>query len=416
MGATATVATPSDARSAPDRVSAKNPPAGGQKTGSTGALLGNNANNLATAGQRHDQRQDARIRRWDARAVLWALSNLDRCRKCGRITVTESGLVGVRANGASVGYSGLATCGSVWACPVCNSKIQAVRRLEVGTAAATVLGNGGAVLFGTFTLRHTAAVRLDPLWRSLRYAWEGVLRDGTVRRTLAALGHIGYVLTCEITDGENGWHPHLHALLCFDRRLLAVEIERLSAALIKAWCRAASRDGLDALEHVQDVRPVTGSNLAEKLSDYLTKSTFDASGVAWEMTSTQTKGVGAVGKTRPVWELLHEVIRTGDADALDRWHEYERASKGKRSLTWSKGLRTWVGLRTEATDDVIVSTAVGTAEDTGLVIHPEGWAAIVRRPTLGAQLLGVVGPEGNWAAGAAFLDQHRIEYSRVGGR
>src|SRR4051794_7946849 len=116
------------------------------------------------------------------RSTNWAESSLDRCRKCGRVTVTESGLVGVRANGTSVGYAGLATCGSVWVCPVCNSKIAAVRRTEIGTAAATVLGNGGTVLFATLTLRHSSAVRLDPLWRSLRYCWQAATARGTFAR------------------------------------------------------------------------------------------------------------------------------------------------------------------------------------------------------------------------------------------
>ncbi|GAA5000348.1 hypothetical protein GCM10023317_32170 [Actinopolymorpha pittospori] len=30
---------------------------------------------------------------------------------------------------------------------------------------------------------------------------------------------------------------------------------------------------------------------------------------------------------------------TGDADALDVWHEYEKATLGKRSLSWSQGIR-----------------------------------------------------------------------------
>lgn len=375
--------------------------------------LGNNANNYPTAGQRHDPQADPRIERWEARAVQWNESSLPRCRKCGRVTVAPSGLVGVRANGVAVGYAGLSTCASVWACPVCNSKIQAVRRVEIGTTVATVLGHGGTVLLATMTLRHTRALRLDPLWRSLRYCWQAATARGTVARRLAALGSLGYVATTEVTYGGSGWHPHLHVLLCFPDRLAPAAVDALRQALVGAWCRAAERDGLDALEHVQDLRRVTAATMSDALGDYLSKSTYDAAGAAWEMTSTQTKtSTRATGSVTP-WQLLKRVHRDGDADALDLWHEWESASHGKRSLTWGRGLRAWVGLHAEATDDEVAAAVVGTADETGLVITD--WSCIVRRPSIGARLLGLVGPGGDWSAGAAYLREVGVPFERVRG-
>ena len=66
---------------------------------------------------------------------LRRLSTLKRVRKCGYCTAgAEGGGPGLRltANpkgGNIAGFSGLATCGSVWACPVCSAKI-ATRRAE----------------------------------------------------------------------------------------------------------------------------------------------------------------------------------------------------------------------------------------------------------------------------------------------
>src|SRR5665647_3806805 len=134
-----------------------------------GGSLENNANRVAPAGQGLDHRAE----RWAARGVLWTESSLKRCQKCGRVTITPDGSVQVRANGAAVGFAGLASCGSVWVCPVCNARVQAVRRLEVGVALVQVLDGGGAA-FGAYTVRHHLGSRLDPLWRGLSASWAAV--------------------------------------------------------------------------------------------------------------------------------------------------------------------------------------------------------------------------------------------------
>ena len=49
-------------------------------------------------------------------------------------------------------YKGLKICGSVWACPLCASKVQERRRQEVAQAIgwATELGKGCAMVSYTF--------------------------------------------------------------------------------------------------------------------------------------------------------------------------------------------------------------------------------------------------------------------------
>src|SRR5699024_9970044 len=83
---------------------------------------------------------EARTARWQALGILWDMSTLERVRKCGRVPVLPGGCVGVRKKvrkkSEAVGYAGLATCGSVWACPRCSAKIMAVRRLELGALIA----------------------------------------------------------------------------------------------------------------------------------------------------------------------------------------------------------------------------------------------------------------------------------------
>lgn len=351
---------------------------------------------------------DYRAERWAARGVLWEYSTLDRVRSCGRWSIRPDGTVGVRANGAAVGYAGLATCGSVWADPVCNARIQAVRRLEVGAALAFVLGNGGGAAFGAYTLRHHIGSDLDTLWRSLSRCWEAVTRDKTVRNLRASLRLVGTLRAAEVTYGKHGWHPHLHPVHLFERPVSDDAVAALHAAQFRAWHAAARRLGLDAPSAAaQHLHAVSGERADREVGDYFTKASYQPTteAVGWEMTSTQTKARTRSGGLTP-WELLREVYVNGDADALDLWHAWERASKGKRALTWTRGLRARVGLDVEASDEEIAATEVGTEVDTGFVI--EDWGPVRARPELGARLLGVIGPRGDWAAGRAFCAQHSI--------
>lgn len=370
-----------------------------------GAPLENIANNLAIPGKTGD---DYRIHRWGARGFLWHESTLKRVRMCGRYAITKSGEVQVRANGHSVGFAGLASCGSIWACPVCNAKIQAVRRLEVGLAITTVQGQGGSAAFGAYTLRHHKGQRLDDLWRALSYCWEAVARDRGVKEMRKRLGYIGTIRAVECTHGGHGWHPHLHPVHLFDRQLTADEVTELEAAEFRAWAAAAKRRGLESPSILAQHLHLVSGDAGEILGDYFTKTTYQpgAKSVGYEMTSTQTKTRTRAADSRTPWEVLAELRDWGLADDLELWEEWEKASKGKRALTWSRGLRARVGLDVEATDEEIAETEVGSEADTGFIITD--WAPIRANPRLGAALLSQIGTGKNWEAGRAFCRDNGI--------
>jgi hypothetical protein len=374
--------------------------------------LENTANNSATAGHSVAV-SDYRAVRWEARGLLWAESSIKRVRKCGRYSVLPDGSVGVRSNGQAVGYAGLASCGSVWACPVCNAKVQAVRRLEVGTLLALATVNGSAA-FGAYTLRHYAGQDLDVLWRALSKCWAAVGRDGSVKRLRARLGWIGYVRATECTIGACGWHPHVHPLHLFAGQVTTAQVDALHAVEFRAWQAAALRLGLSApLEDAQHLHLVLG-DAGEALGDYFTKATYAgarASSVGWEMTSTQTKSRTRASDSRTPWEVLGD-IAGGDADSLDLWHAWEAASKGKKALTYSRGLRERFGLLQEATDEEIAEAEVGSQADTGFIVTD--WAPVRARPVLGAQLLAAVGTELRWGDGRRFCRANGIDFREVG--
>ncbi|HGP1317043.1 TPA: hypothetical protein ACLF3A_006470 [Pseudomonas aeruginosa] len=60
-------------------------------------------------------------------------------------------------------YRGIATCGSVWACPVCASVIQERRRLELEHLVQWAEDQGLQAIMVTFTFPHTGFDTLSEL-------------------------------------------------------------------------------------------------------------------------------------------------------------------------------------------------------------------------------------------------------------
>jgi hypothetical protein len=62
-------------------------------------------------------------------------------------------------------YAGLQTCGSVWVCPVCSSKISPRRGAEIASAMASHKAVGGCVNMLTLTCPHQSGDNLADLLR-----------------------------------------------------------------------------------------------------------------------------------------------------------------------------------------------------------------------------------------------------------
>ena len=77
-------------------------------------------------------------------------------------------------------------------------------------------------------------------------------------------------------------------------------------------------------------------------------------------------------------------MTSGDSDDLIVWREYERATKGRQAITWSKGLRQLLAV-TERTDEEIAAEEIGG--DDLAVIRSDDWRRIVRIPGLPSLIL-----------------------------
>lgn len=371
-----------------------------------GAPLENYANNSSPS---------PRNRRYTLRSSLWALSSLQRLKSCGRHVRTGSGKVGVRMSpGLGAGFSGLVSCGSVWCCPVCSSKVSARRCVEIGCVVAQALAEGLSVVMLTVTLRHDRGQKLAPLWDALATCWKRATGGKSWTLAVDRFGVVGYVKAVEVTHGGNGWHPHVHAVLICRAGLTDREIEELCSGLWQRWASAARSQGLASpLMHASEWHRVSADGSAgTSIGDYLAKGVMAAGSIGMELTQTQSKIARSVHSTRSLWDVCTAAVTNGEAADVRTWMEWERASKGRRQIAWTKGLRERFALAPEVDDETIAAEEVGTEGDTVCWITRAGWSSMVRRPELIPVVLDVL-EAGGWPALESLLTENGIGYERI---
>lgn len=340
------------------------------------------------------------------------------------------GGVTVKATGKGVnrraGYGNLQLCGSVWSCPVCSAKINTVRAADIAAAvsawhapvfgpqpaAGPTLHRGGRIVLVTLTMRHKKGQELEDLWsRGVSAGWHAVtagkawvndqndcgvyvsrvVKTGKRAGQTVWQNRIGYARVVETTHGANGWHVHIHALLFVKQDITPLEVEALGGSIFSRWSASLVSEGFGAptLQNGVDVK-LLGPEVrdAQRIAEYFSKNTFagqkKASNVAFEVSG----GLGkwARGSNRTPFQILENLCSgeeyAGFESDLGRWWAWEKASKGKRQLTWSPWLRPYLRLGVELSDEEIAESELGG--DVVLELRPEQFDAVV---TAGAHLL-----------------------------
>lgn len=319
--------------------------------------------NIASSSSASREKADRRGVRYRLRKALWRESSLERVRNCGRLP--RSAGVGLRLGNGAAGFSGLETCGSVWACPVCAAKIAARRAEELREVLAWATANGHTVALFTVTMRHHMGQKLADLWDAETKAWQAVTSGRRWVRDRDSYGVLGFVRAFEVTYGVNGWHPHLHVILVLEGAVASGDVATLGHSMFSRWKAQLHREGYDvsANNGGLDIKTTAGSVDVE-LSRYLAKS------LAMEVTHGHAK-TGKNGGLTP-FQIAQAVFDTGDADLLARWHEWEEVSKGRRQITWSRHLRQLAALDAEQSDEDVAAEDLGD-EDLVLIDSADWW-------------------------------------------
>lgn len=210
----------------------------------------------------------------------------------------------------------------------------------------------------TLTQRHTAGDRLADEWNALSPAWQSVIGTKLWKAEKTEHGVIGFLKVVEVTHGQHGWHPHIHVLLFIDSGtrspVTADDLARWRSRIIARWSRSLVRHGRSpVLDRAQDFKLITDPDAA--FAAYFAKQTDRplADAVAHEFSQSASKNSRSASGGRTPWEILDGAIAAVPRDR-QLWHEFEHASRGRRQMAWSKGLRDHLGLGEDLTDEEIL--------------------------------------------------------------
>lgn len=320
--------------------------------------------------------EDARSRRFRLRRIAGAiLGEEHRTTACGSKPCAK--LVTVQKMGdRKAGYTGIYTCGSIWCCPVCASKISAKRSGEVAELVKAHAKAGQASFMATLTVRHGLGDNCEALRKTISKAWHNLMRSGSMRLIRDRYNIVGYVRALEITHGKHGWHPHLHVL--FLAQDMSVESQTACGdAIFKRWQHGLKKLEIEACRKGYDFQRATNPDAA---AEYVAK---------WGAGTEIAKGSEKLGKAgRSPWQLLDD-YNSGDEWAGKLYGEYAAAFKGARHLTYAQKIRELYGLRQEAEDEQLaLDDDLPEYEDGGVVYRIDLglWGRIVKA-RISAQVL-----------------------------
>lgn len=309
------------------------------------------------------RRESARLLRPLATEVIGA-DGVEHVRpvRPARCSWTLGQTVGVMHDGSRpAGYAGLERCSSIWACPHCSATIRAGRAAEIEEAVTAHQGTGGSVVFFTGTVRHHAG---DALEDSLGYvldSWSRLRRNKSWRTMKERYGIAHYIRSIEVTGNfsaeGHGWHPHCHVLLFLDGDVSDEQIENLRADLFGYWANAVEAlGGKRPTEKGLDLQKCDkkGKVLARYVGKIQEKKRWTAGA---EMARFDAKS-GREGSISP-FELLDDDLEMSASRRGHLWREYYTATKGRRAITWSRGLKKLYSIG-EKDDEEILDEAEST--------------------------------------------------------
>ncbi|HEY6542707.1 MAG TPA: hypothetical protein VIZ18_17315 [Ktedonobacteraceae bacterium] len=318
----------------------------------------------ASVGERW-QRLEARYK---LRAALRGVTGLRRLTTCG---LPLGGDIIVRLKGDVHHYTGISTCGSGWACPVCAAKIRYHRANEVSRALIAALHQDMGAAFVTRTITHSAEDKLGVTLGLLAEGRRYVFNQPVVKAMRRTAEYIGSIAAKEITYGYNGWHPHTHDIEYYSHKLSLEDFAGLSSVYYDYLDRFYNQHGFDGLsrQHGVRVEPVELDGVA--LAKYLAKLQEGGEVMlhtAQELTRWDLKH-GRAGSLMP-FDIIANFLETGDMELLELWKEYELASFARSVIRFTPGLRArLLPQEAEQTDEELAALEIGGAE----IVRFTGW-------------------------------------------
>jgi hypothetical protein len=252
--------------------------------------------------------------------------------------------------------------------------------VEIDAALKGHAETGGSAFMATLTMPHHKFQSPKELRKGVASAWRKIKSGKRWQVAREYHGWSGDIRALEVTHGENGWHPHLHVLIFFEKPSDSPLPLGFGDWLFAAWEKAIYRLGFGHCS--KDAFRYEPVDCAEGAAKYVTKW-----GAAQELTKAHIK---KSSNGRTPWQLLEEAA-SGDVEARRLFGSYGRAFKGARQLTWSRGLRDRYAEDDEISDDQLIADEP-VAEPVAM-IKRDLWRVIEAR-NLTAEFLTIVDQHG----------------------
>jgi len=273
----------------------------------------------------------------DANVLSKRSGNPHRVRLCHAHKAYGADKITIKLSGNDVhnsqaSFSGLQTCGSVWACPVCASRIAVEKGQEILKALEWAKRENKVPVMIALTARHHIGMGLDWFKGLFKGAWEMFSSGRRWRFFKKKYGIAHHIVNREVTRGESGWHYHMHLLLFLDLgELKAAAADSLQADLEKFWMDCLEAHALEGIPNIA-LKVSSHGNVGQT---YLTKigiTINEKDGkLEYEMTSSDTK------KGRSIWDIARHSYY-GDEEASRLYIEFIEAMQDTNFITFSHGL------------------------------------------------------------------------------
>lgn len=232
---------------------------------------------------------------------------------------------------ASIGN--VQTCGSVWSCPICATRIAVQKGKLVQKALRYATENNQVPIMIALTASHAIHTPLKEFKAKFKAAWKMFSSHRRWRKFKKTYGLKHWIANREITYGRNGWHYHMHLLLFMDAVSLkyAADDIKLEETLTELWIHCLAHHGLGAVG-----KYALKVSASEKVGvEYLTKIglTEDAKtgDLQYEMTASSSKKSGYT-----IWDILRHASY-GDKASEALYIEFVQTMFGDSFLSFSKG-------------------------------------------------------------------------------
>jgi hypothetical protein len=246
-------------------------------------------------------------------------------------------------------FSGLATCGSVWACPVCSAKVSERRKAEIVEASDLHKTAGGGLYMVTLTWAHTRNDDVGQMVKRSREALTRLRKQRAYVKLNKFIEYVGMVRAFEVTHGDaNGWHPHFHELWFLKEKLTSRQLEMWRRVLFEEWRAQCKRSGLGIPNRKAGITIIEAESAAEYVAKF---GNMPKWGIGSELTKRHSKK-GRSGSRTP-WDLLR-LYAEGESRFAPLFEAYANAFFGARQVFWSPGLKQAFGIN-ELTDEELAA-------------------------------------------------------------